>query len=291
MDTPVLCWCCTINPNILDEEYNACYNAVMEAWPGNPFTERLKEMPRNYDTLREMITYLIPLLMMRQQRIPRTKWKLHQTDRGKKWIEKTVDSGSHPMKQLTTMTGFTTAYDYNLVVLAACQGKRNQVVNIGLGVKRLSSDGVPVQHWAQSQQHKLTQREIQMLTGLQDDVLLSRLIILLTIKESLMNGLGQPVGFDLSRIECNPVEEWMTVDGQPLIGWEFRLFRCQGEALVNEQQFIDQYQMCVAYFRGNNVAKFIFVEKPGDIERLTQYFPFDRLVDVIPRLLQESKTI
>ena len=53
------------------------------------------------------------------------------------------------------MTGFTTAYDYNLVVLAACQGKRSQVVNIGLGVKQLSADGVPVQRWAQSQQHKV----------------------------------------------------------------------------------------------------------------------------------------
>ena len=69
---------------------------------------------------------------------------------------KTVDSSNHPTKRLTMMTGFTTAYDYNLVVLAACQGKRSQVVNIGLGVKRLSADGVPVQRWAQSQQHKVS---------------------------------------------------------------------------------------------------------------------------------------
>lgn len=68
----------------------------------------------------------------------------------------TVDSGGHSAKQQTTMTGFTTAYDYNIVVLAACQGKRNHVVNIGLGVKRLSADGVPVQQWAQSQQHKVS---------------------------------------------------------------------------------------------------------------------------------------
>ena len=53
------------------------------------------------------------------------------------------------------MTGFTTAWDGNIVVLAACQGKRHHVVNIGLGVKRLSADGVPVQQWAQSQQHKV----------------------------------------------------------------------------------------------------------------------------------------
>ena len=73
-------------------------------------------------------------------------------------LYQTVDTGGHghghSSKQVT-MTGFTTAYDYNLVVLAACQGKRSHVVNIGLGVKRLSADGVPVQQWAQSQQHKV----------------------------------------------------------------------------------------------------------------------------------------
>ncbi|KAI5121477.1 hypothetical protein M0805_003933 [Coniferiporia weirii] len=288
METPVLCWCCTINPSITDEEYMACYNAILEAWPDSAFAQRLKDLPRNYDTLREMLTHLIPLLMMRQQRIPRSKWILHQTERGKKWIEKTVDGG-HSTKQLTTMTGFTTAYDYNMVILAACQGKRNHVVNIGLGVKRLSADSVPVQQWAQSQQHKLTQKEVQMLAGIPDDALLSRLIILLTIKESLINGLGQPVGFDLSRIECNPMEGWLHVDGQALVGWEFRLFRCQGEAQVGDVQYVDQYQMCVAFYRGNNIVKFTFVDKPEDIDRLTQYFPFDRLVDVIPKLLQEAK--
>ena len=99
----------------------------MEAWPETQFAQRLRDMPRSYDTLRtlrdslspflpgssvnlspsfsflygfemiglytaagEMITYLIPLLMMRQQRIPRSKWVMHQTERGKKWIEKVL---------------------------------------------------------------------------------------------------------------------------------------------------------------------------------------------------------
>ena len=127
-----------------------------------------------------------------------------------------------------------------------------------------------------------------MLTGLPDDVLLSRFIILLTIKEALINGLGQPRGFDLSRIECSPVENLLSVDGQALQGWDFRLFRCQGEAMVGEAQYVDQYQMCIAVYRGHGDLKFSFVEKPADIERLTQYFPFDRLVEVMPKLLQDK---
>ena len=128
-----------------------------------------------------------------------------------------------------------------------------------------------------------------MLTGLADDLLLSRFIILLTIKESLINGLGQPFGFDLSRIECNPTENWLMVDNRPMTGWDFRLFRCQGEATVGEAQYVDQYQMCVAAYRGHDTARFSFVTKPEEIERLTQYFPFDRLVDVLPKLLQDKQ--
>jgi hypothetical protein len=31
--------------------------------------------------------------MMRQQRVPRAKWKMNQTDRGKRWIERVCGYG------------------------------------------------------------------------------------------------------------------------------------------------------------------------------------------------------
>ena len=58
-------------------------------------------------------------------------------------------------KQGSAYAGFTTAYDGNMVFLAGYSGKHNIVYNIGLGVKKLSPEGVPVQQWAQSQQHKV----------------------------------------------------------------------------------------------------------------------------------------
>ena len=129
-----------------------------------------------------------------------------------------------------------------------------------------------------------------MLAPLQEEeVLLRRIVILLAIKESLINGLGQPVGFDLSRISANPTRNTLLVDNQPFVGWEFRLFRAQAEAHVGPANYVDYYQMCAAHFKGGEETKFVFVERPDDIEKLTQYFPFDRLVDVIPRLLQDSK--
>ena len=61
----------------------------------------------------------------------------------------------HPSKHLSSMMGYTTCGEHNMVVMAAAQGKRHQVVNIGLDVKRLVVDGVPVQQWAQSVSHKV----------------------------------------------------------------------------------------------------------------------------------------
>lgn len=58
-------------------------------------------------------------------------------------------------RQNSAFAGFTTAFDGNMVLLAGYSGKHNIVYNIGLGVKKLSPDGVPVQQWAQSQQHKV----------------------------------------------------------------------------------------------------------------------------------------
>lgn len=36
----------------------------------------------------ELISHLLPLLMIRQQRIPRSRWILRENERGKKCIEK-----------------------------------------------------------------------------------------------------------------------------------------------------------------------------------------------------------
>lgn len=125
-----------------------------------------------------------------------------------------------------------------------------------------------------------------MLTNLPDEKLVSRLVILLTIKESLINGLGQPVGFDLSRIDCNIAEERIRVDGVPLLGWEWRLFRSEQQGVQGSGTFTDVYQTTVAFYRGNNLTKFIFIENPRDIQTLTQYFQLETLLKVTDKLTE-----
>lgn len=127
-----------------------------------------------------------------------------------------------------------------------------------------------------------------MLSGLTNDQLLNRLIILLTIKESLISGLGQPVGFDLSRIDCNVLENSIRVDGQPLLGWEFRLVRSVQQGVSDQGQYYwEPYQITVAFYRGNNISKIIFTENPKDVERVMQYFTLENLIKVMPKVMQD----
>ena len=42
-----------------------------------------------------------------------------------------------------------------MVVMAAAQGKRHQVINIGVNVRRMGPGGIPVAQWAQGHQHKV----------------------------------------------------------------------------------------------------------------------------------------
>ena len=102
-----------------------------------------------------------------------------------------------------------------------------------------------------------------------------------------MDALGTS-GCELSRIEADIPENIIRVDGQALLGWEFRVFRSQQECILNDKRIIEQYQYCVAFFRGNNVTKFWLIDDPREIDKLTQYFLFDNLLKVLPRLTQDT---
>lgn len=210
------------------------------------------------------------------------------------------------------MMGYSTCAEHNFVVMAAVRGKKHQVINLGLSVKRCAVEprGVSAKQWAQSLAHKvrislngltssplvsdwifvdvqLTPPEIALLQDLPDDKLISRICILLSIKESLINGLGQPLGFDLSRIDCNIPEQSIMVDGQQLLGWEFKLFRSAQESQSSEGAvFHELYQVTSAFYRGDNISKFLFAEDPREMDRVTQYFPFENVLKVLPKLAE-----
>ena len=61
----------------------------------------------------------------------------------------------HPSRHLASMMGYATSAEHNMVVMTAAQGKRHQVTNIGLSIKRCAYEGPSVQQWAQSLAHKV----------------------------------------------------------------------------------------------------------------------------------------
>ena len=129
-----------------------------------------------------------------------------------------------------------------------------------------------------------------MLTELPDDQLLNRLTIIICIKEALVDAWGRiQRGFDQSRIETSIPAGTIKIDTEPLLGWEFRLFRFVNEWVTSDRMMHKAlYQVCVALYRHNNVSKYNFVENPKDIEKMIQYFPMENLMRVIPKLMQDD---
>ena len=72
----------------------------------------------------------------------------------------------HPSRHLASMMGYATCSEHNMVVMTAAQGKRHQVANIGLSIKRCAFEGPSVQQWAQSLAHKVGLNRIVLLVFL-----------------------------------------------------------------------------------------------------------------------------
>jgi hypothetical protein len=115
---------------------------------------------------------------------------------------------------------------------------------------------------------------------------LKRLNIILSIKDAYIKAIGQPVGFDYSRIDCDVPGKSMTVDGQSLAGWHIRLFNVNlgsTPELVSHKAPL-QYQVAVAVFRGGHGMKFSFAQSVEDLKSFVTFFDVKEVVDAVPRL-------
>lgn len=132
---------------------------------------------------------------------------------------------------------------------------------------------------------QLTALEMSFLIlDLGDEVVLRRLCILLALKAAYIKAIGQPIGFDWSRLEFNISEETCSGDGQPLTGWEFRLYKShlgvQRRGIIVEES----YQCVTAHFRGTPDTKFVWQDNNKDLESWVQFINIDQMTNVIPKL-------
>lgn len=170
--------------------------------------------------------------------------------------------------------------------MAVTQGTPVQVVNIGLGIKQLKVEpkGTPVKVYLESLSHKLTQVEIANIVGNPDDLMLKRLCMLLALKEAYIKAIGQPIGFDFTRLEFDVPNRRVLADGYPLVGWEFRVFTtklgvARGDVLKQEE-----YECVCAFYRGSEQSAYIFQATPEELENWVQYINIDQLMAVASKL-------
>lgn len=281
-DCPILVWNLSLNREYTKAEYDACYKVVKDCVPHL----NLPYNPQDPDSFRQAILHMLPLLMMRHRRIPRAKWRDCQTQNGKHWIEQLPDD-MPPEKFLFSMIGYHLQWEGSLCSMAMTQGIQRKVINIGLGMKQISVEprGVTIKAYVESLAHKLTPKELEQITqNSTDDIILRRLCIILSLKQAYIKAIGQPLGFDYSRLEFDVPAETALGDGHPLQGWEFRLYTVNLGVARLDQLVTEQYQCVTAFFRGYKESKFIWYTSSKELEAWVQFINIDQMLKVIPKL-------
>jgi len=192
-----------------------------------------------------------------------------------------------PRSFLQSMIGYHLAYDESLCGMAMTQGVQRHVINIGLGIKLVAVEprGVTVKAYAESMAHKLTAKELSLLSPeLGEEVALRRLCILLSLKAAYIKAIGQPPGFDWARLEFDIPRNAAAGDGHPLLGWEFRIFRASLGVARTDVLVEEHYQCVCAFFRGTKESTFVWHESVRDLESWVQFINIDQMVRVVPKL-------
>ncbi|KAG9094900.1 hypothetical protein FRC06_010353, partial [Ceratobasidium sp. 370] len=244
-------WIITLGRQATADEFSMCLR-VLDA----KSYEKIISIPDPDEAWKSLVGRLIPYVLMDQRKAPRTSWSLKETKFGKPYID-------HGNDQKTI--GYNITHTHNIVGMACAIGPKHKVWNIGIDAMRISAiPGTSVDDYIESLIHKLTPLEMSFLTpDLPDEVKLRRLYILWTIKESYTKALGQPIGFDFARIECDIPKRVIRVDGEPLQGWEFRLFRAHTGVLRAGALIEESYQCTTAIYRGGQPTRLLWDQDEG----------------------------
>ncbi|KAG8916986.1 hypothetical protein FRC01_002735 [Tulasnella sp. 417] len=169
--------------------------------------------------------------------------------------------------------GYNIAHNGSLVAMAFSLGRKHKVWNIGVDVVKIAlPKGIQFNTYIDSLRHK----------------------------ESYIKALGQPPGFDFSRVECRIPDEEIFVDGKRLTGWEFRLFKSNVGVLRTANSVFREYrnqtgvppvnpgalqteiyQCCMTIYRGSELNKCIFKwsEQSGELDKFLRFVTLDAMVN------------
>ncbi|KIO26398.1 hypothetical protein M407DRAFT_15084 [Tulasnella calospora MUT 4182] len=271
-EQPLYAWIITINREPTDSEFATCLRCL-----DDESYQKICNIENRDDAWRSLLGRLIPCIVMKQRNVSRSAWSIKTTKAGKPYIDAPKEE-----KHL----GYNIAHNGSLVAMAFSLGRKHKVWNIGVDVVKISlPKGIQFNTYIDSLRHKRA---------------LNRLFVIWTIKESYIKALGQPPGFDFSRVECRIPDEEIYVDGKRLTGWEFRLFKSNVGVLRTSNSVFREYrnqasvppanpgalqteiyQCCMTIYRGSELNKCIFKwsEQSGELDKFLRFVTLDAMVN------------
>lgn len=111
-----------------------------------------------------------------------------------------------------------------------------------------------------------------------DEIVLRRVLIILTIKSAYIKAIQQPPGFDYRRMECSLPHQTFKVDGQELQGWEIRLFKANLGIQRKEVLVEEVYQCCAMIYRGGSKNRVYWNDKEGEATEMLNFLKVDQIV-------------
>jgi 4'-phosphopantetheinyl transferase len=242
---------------------------------------------------------------MKQRNVPRNAWSIKTTKAGKPYIDAPQEE-----KHL----GYNIAHDGSIVTMAFSLGRKHKVWNIGVDAVRIAlPKNIPFATYVDSLSHKLTPTERAYLdvndpgsTPVDNQRrALNRLFIIWTVKESYIKALGQPAGFDFTRIDCRIPDSQIFVDGKRLNGWEFRLFKANVGVFRSPNSVFREarrdgftptvpdpelqsevYQCCMTIYRGGEQDGCVFKwgDQASELDKYLRFVTLDAMVNAAKHL-------
>ncbi|KAG9026923.1 hypothetical protein FRB95_008316 [Tulasnella sp. JGI-2019a] len=300
-EQPLYAWIITINREPTDAEFALCLRCL-----DDESYYKICAIPDRDDAWRSLLGRLIPSIVMKQRNVPRNAWTIKTTKAGKPYIDAPQEE-----KHL----GYNIAHDGSIVTMAFSLGRKHKVWNIGVDAVRITlPKNIPFSTYVDSLSHKLTVTERTYLevndpgSSPADNQrrALNRLFIIWTVKESYIKALGQPAGFDFTRIECRIPESQIYVDGKKLNGWEFRLFKANvgvfrspnsvfrearkdglnTVSVADPELQSEVYQCCMTIYRGGDQDGCVFKwgDQSSELEKYLRFVTLDAMVNAAKHL-------
>ncbi|KAJ7068072.1 hypothetical protein C8F01DRAFT_589384 [Mycena amicta] len=196
---------------------------------------RIKRFYRREDACRTLIGRILPRMLLHDRGIALAAMEFSSTETGKPFV--TTDPA----------IAYNISHDNGLVAMASSSNTHNPpAFSLGIDVMKVRIPGrESFASFVETAGDQLTAHERHLISSAKtQDEALEHFFWMWTAKEAYTKALGLGLGFDFRRVEFDPAQDIVRVDGSVPKGWMFSKF-----VVV---QGSDRYQGVVAEFVGGD---------------------------------------